>query len=282
MTLIQELGTLLIPFRMEASSGIMLYAKLDVCFDIHPKFIAAGPAACGYWAGVLTWLRRNDSTTGILPFTSVGHPLFVGEQCGQDLCDALVKVGLFSVKETGYLLNNYSLKNETKEEIEARREASRIRTARWRSARCNVGDAASRPVTVTLGTGSALSLSVDASDQISTEAQPLFHYDPARVALTAELRAYADMVPLTGVDAVWKKFGQLAVEKQWRFDSKGWSGRWERFCDAEAQYQAKDRERARKGGYGAAMGKDEGASSPSRVKWVNPDRKPQLPKEPTK
>ena len=33
----------------------MLFAKLDVCVAVHPKFCAAGPAAVGYWAAALAY-----------------------------------------------------------------------------------------------------------------------------------------------------------------------------------------------------------------------------------
>jgi hypothetical protein len=64
-------------------------------------------------------------------------------------------------------------------------------------------------------------------------------------ALTPERRAYAEIAGITTIDDVFKKFRQIAIEKLWRFDHRGWETRWQRFVDDECRYQRNERERAR-------------------------------------
>ena len=117
----------------------MIYAKLDVVFDVHPKFIKLAAKgrldAVAYWCAVLTYLRRNDSKDGLIPSDEIGLPLHVGDEKALDLCQALVEVGLFERQKAGYLLARYSEKNETSEEIEKRRASTRDRVARYRNGR---------------------------------------------------------------------------------------------------------------------------------------------------
>ena len=116
----------------------MIFAKLDVCFDVHPKFVQLamadlhGMATCAYWCAVLTHLRRNDSVDGYIPVTEIGLPLHVGNEAARKFCDRLVDAGLFERQEGGYLLLRYALKNETREDIEARLDSGRKRIAKHR------------------------------------------------------------------------------------------------------------------------------------------------------
>lgn len=111
----------------------MIFAKLDVCMVSHPKFIAAGPAAVGYWAAAIAYVREQE-LDGKLPDEAIGVMLCVGTAKGRKLAESLVKAGLFERTGDGYLICNYSSKNETKAQIEARRTATRERVQRFR---CN-------------------------------------------------------------------------------------------------------------------------------------------------
>ena len=119
----------------------MIFAKLDVCFDNHPKFLRLalsgdeGKIACAYWAAVLTFLRRNDSPDGTVADTDIGMPLQFGDGLARKLCERLVDAGLFERREGGYLLLRYAEKNETREQIEERRAANRDRVAKHRAKR---------------------------------------------------------------------------------------------------------------------------------------------------
>jgi hypothetical protein len=254
----------------------MIYAKLDVCFWRHQRFIKAGPAASGYWCGCLTWLRDNDSPDGVVPEHMLGLILGVGDALAIEFCSVLVDAGLFEKRRSGYLLSKYSDKNETREEIDKRRKSTRKRMEKFRSNRSvrdAVGDAfQSGPVTSTVTApfvpGSDSDSVLDNGEiqketaapttaPIATYPGDVHHFDTQRVLITDTMREYAKMVPLTDVDGVWKKFTRISVEKQWRFDSRGWEARWQRFCDDEAQYQRRDRERARdrQGGPANGIGK---------------------------
>lgn len=69
---------------------------------------------------------------------------------------------------------------------------------------------------------------------------------PDDFELTTERRKYAELVPLTDIDAVFRKFKQLAIERQWANDERGWESRWQRFCDQERVYQRRERDRGGK------------------------------------
>jgi hypothetical protein len=109
----------------------MIFAKLDVCIPNHPKFIKAGPAAVGYWAAALAYTRGHE-LDGILPAEAVGSLLGLGVRAARKLAEVLVEVGLFERIGDGYLLANYSEKNETKAAIETRRAAVRERVEKFR------------------------------------------------------------------------------------------------------------------------------------------------------
>lgn len=110
----------------------MIFAKLDVCMWSHEKFVAAGPAACGYWSAALAYLRGHDSEDGIIPPHVLGMILGVGDKEARRLCQKLVETSLFASHGGRFELLNYAAKNETKTQIEARRAATRVRVDRLR------------------------------------------------------------------------------------------------------------------------------------------------------
>ena len=107
----------------------MIFAKLDVCFWRHPRFIDAGLESCAFWAAALAWLRETESSTGFVSFARAKQLLDVGDKKARKLGERLVQFGLFDRCEGGYLLVRYSEKNETREQIDARRAAARERQA---------------------------------------------------------------------------------------------------------------------------------------------------------
>jgi hypothetical protein len=110
----------------------VIFAKLDVCFYRHTRFVRAGLEAAGLWAAALTFLRENDSTDGRIAEDELWRLFAVGEKRGRHLADRLVEVGLFEPADGGYVLCRYAAKNETRDEIEARRAATRERVAKHR------------------------------------------------------------------------------------------------------------------------------------------------------
>jgi hypothetical protein len=75
----------------------------------------------------LAYLREDESSTGIIEDDLIGSLLALGRVEAKRLADRLVDVGLFARRDGGYELLHYSTKNETKEQIHARRAATRAR-----------------------------------------------------------------------------------------------------------------------------------------------------------
>lgn len=152
----------------------MLFAKLDVCVWRHERFIAAGPAAAGYWMAALARLREDSSSDGYISPTVAGMLLKVGDREARKFSKRLVDVGLFEAKGEGHTLLGYALKNETKEEIEARRLDTRARVTLHRSSKR--GNGLHRPegnAAVTRYKGSVTSTVVPGSDSGSLSSPDL-------------------------------------------------------------------------------------------------------------
>lgn len=224
----------------------MIFAKLDVQFDIHPKFCNAVTRgymeACAYWCAVLTYLRRNDSEDGIMALHEIGYPLHVGHERAAKFCEQLVEVGLFERKEGGYLLLRYADKNELREDIETRRAKTRKRVAKHRAklAGNGVTHGVTSPVTETNVTPSRAVFVPDSdSDSGSDSGSQIRERDPGLSTgadyrtvqpsdkLTAELREAAHLAGIreADVDSVWLKFcGHYAGQ------SLHVAGRWQYWC----------------------------------------------------
>ncbi len=93
-------------------------------------------------------------------------------------------------------------------------------------------------------TGEATPPSIRGIDRESASRGATTHL-PDDFALTPERRSYAEIAGLQTIEDVFKKFRQIAIEKLWRFDHRGWDTRWQRFVDDECKYQRKERERER-------------------------------------
>jgi hypothetical protein len=109
-----------------------IFAKVYVDVYTHPKFIAAGYEASGYWMHALAYLRHHESSDGFLSDGLITVPLSGGRAKCRKLCETLVSAGLFQRVDGGYLLAHYAEKNETKAEILAAKAASRERKAKSR------------------------------------------------------------------------------------------------------------------------------------------------------
>jgi hypothetical protein len=121
------------------------FAKLDVVMATHPRFAEAGPAATGYWAACLAYIKHQN-LKGIVPWAVIGIPLSVGDALARELGARLIAYGLFAERAEGFELLRYSAKNGTKapasDVVEARRLRDRARkTAARRAAECPVDSA---------------------------------------------------------------------------------------------------------------------------------------------
>jgi hypothetical protein len=111
----------------------MIFAKVDVSIHSHPKFVAAGFEASGYWVLALAYLRYHESADGFLASSIIAVPGSTRRNTAKRLCEKLVSVGLFGKVDGGYVLLGYGKKNETKAEIEVRKAFVRERKAKARS-----------------------------------------------------------------------------------------------------------------------------------------------------
>jgi hypothetical protein len=101
--------------------------KVDDQLAFHPKAIAAGNAALGLWVRAGSWCAAHV-TQGALPTHMV-------RTLGAQRRDAekLVSVGLWTRTEDGYEFKDWADYQPTKEQVEAKREADRLRQSRRRA-----------------------------------------------------------------------------------------------------------------------------------------------------
>lgn len=111
----------------------MIFARLDVRIPFHRRFVKAGPAAVGYWAAALCY-SRGEELDGKLPPEAVGLILGLGDKAGRKLADRLCEPGieLFEKDGKGYRIIKYDRANETKAEIDERREETKKRVRKHR------------------------------------------------------------------------------------------------------------------------------------------------------
>lgn len=114
----------------------MIYVKVDVSIPTHPKFVKAGVAAVGFWTAALAY-SASHLLDGLVPDESIGIILGLGPKEARKLCKRLVEVGLFERIDSGYLILKYSEKNNTKAQIEAKREVTKARVDKFRNAKRN-------------------------------------------------------------------------------------------------------------------------------------------------
>ena len=108
-----------------------LWAKVGLDLRDHPKAIAAGDAMA-LWTWALLHIRAHTQD-GILKRTSIGAS-WSGRKAARHAAK-LVEVGLFVEVEGGYRMANYEGHNETRDTVDARREAARVRMANNRAAK---------------------------------------------------------------------------------------------------------------------------------------------------
>jgi hypothetical protein len=252
----------------------MLFAKVDVCLAVHPKFCAAGPAAVGYWVAALAY-SCGQELDGRIPEHAIGAILALGPKKGRALCAKLVSVGLFEPDGDGYLIAKFAEKNATKAELEARRKetAQRMAVHRRRTGEaCAMGDAIrdaggdasqgpSRPPSregVVLN-----SLSLDLRSRSESEdlnalsraregscASPDCAPIPPDLRLTPEARASAEMLGVRDVDGEWVKF--VAHHRANGTRAADFYALWTKWAVMARNYERRDREREARRTSGAA------------------------------
>lgn len=118
----------------------MIFAKVDVTFPVHHRMLKiqkAYRAAClGVWTAALCY-SRGAELDGLCPIEAIET------MATDELIDWLVTVGLFrrvTLDGIGHVeVLKYAEHNETKVEIEKRRNATKKRVAEYRKQRGNAG-----------------------------------------------------------------------------------------------------------------------------------------------
>lgn len=168
--------------QVAEGAASVIYARTDVRMPTHRRFIAAGPAAVGYWAAANCY-SRGEELDGELPAEAIGVLLALGETRGRKLAEKLVAVGLFERLGDGYMILKYAEHNETKAQIGVRRIATKARVGAHRNKACN-------GVTPTV-TNTVSNASVPGSDSVSDlrdRDQGSLTPPPADIPITDEMR----------------------------------------------------------------------------------------------
>jgi hypothetical protein len=102
----------------------MIYAKVDVELRDHPRAQQAGEAMAT-WLWALLYTRRHE-LDGFVPDSAL-RGAWVSEEVARAHARVLADCGLFSPADGGWHIVRYAEKNESRADIEARREFERKR-----------------------------------------------------------------------------------------------------------------------------------------------------------
>lgn len=105
-----------------------MWFRIDDNFAFHPKVIQAGNEAVGVWARTGSW-SSQQLTDGFVPddiANTIGRAAAVRR---------LVSSGLWLPVDGGFQFHEWELRNPTRAQVEADREAARKRQERWRRQR---------------------------------------------------------------------------------------------------------------------------------------------------
>ncbi len=100
----------------------MVWFNVDDTLAFHPKAIQAGNAALGLWVRAGSWSAQTLSD-GFVPRQIARSLGTVGQ------CKALVVAGLWHEVDGGYRFHEWEQRQQTKEDVESRREMERKRKA---------------------------------------------------------------------------------------------------------------------------------------------------------
>lgn len=103
----------------------MPWFKVDDTLAFHAKVLTAGNAALGLWTRAGAW-SMQQLTDGFIP-THVARQLGSRNEARR-----LVEAGLWIEKDDGYLFHEWDQRQPSRVQVEAEREAARIRQANGR------------------------------------------------------------------------------------------------------------------------------------------------------
>lgn len=114
----------------------MIHARIDVVILNHRRAFEVGIDGMGLWLFAVTYAREQE-TDGFIP-SSILLAAW-GSKRNAFVAEKLVKAGLLEFTEGGYVVRNYAAKNETKAQIDARRDAETKRKAAYRKTGTGAG-----------------------------------------------------------------------------------------------------------------------------------------------
>lgn len=160
-----------------------LWVKVLVDFVDHEKTIAAidegGGDAGWLWLKAMSWSRRR-LTDGRLPHAVVRDLARFSKAKPEKLAAALVNAGLWEAVEGGYQIHDFADFAPTKEQVEAKREATRTNVANYR--RKQAGNKAAGNADVTgykRDTGADVTPMFDPVSEVSEVSDPPSPPDPS-------------------------------------------------------------------------------------------------------
>ncbi|MFI6368673.1 hypothetical protein ACIBG0_38825 [Nocardia sp. NPDC050630] len=106
----------------------MVWFNVDDTLAFHPKAIKAGNAALGLWVRAGSWSAQTLSD-GFVPRQIARSLGSIGQ------CKALVTAGLWVEVDGGYQFHQWDQKQQTKSDVELRRESERKRKADQRKSK---------------------------------------------------------------------------------------------------------------------------------------------------
>jgi hypothetical protein len=205
----------------------MPYFRVDDQLAFHPKAIAAGNAALGLWVRAGSWCAAHV-TQGALPTHMV-------RTLGAQRRDAekLVSVGLWTRTEDGYEFKDWADYQWTKEQVEAKREADRIRQSRRRA---SVSHAVTPAVTNAVTNAvSHTTHTKPVPEVLTTGARKRATQAPTDFQITDAMRAWArEKAPGIDLDAETERFLDNHRAKGTTF--KDWTAAWRTWMSRAVQY----------------------------------------------
>jgi hypothetical protein len=125
----------------------MTWVKLDQHANEHEKLVSAGGEACWLWACGLMYCNRQPKRTGFIPVAQV-KSLYAGyaQKLSAKLAKELVRTGLWTPAEGGYLVHDYHVYQPKADVSAVRAEAGRTGGLRSGETRRSKAEANSKQV----------------------------------------------------------------------------------------------------------------------------------------
>lgn len=106
----------------------MSWAKIDDRANEHRKMLAAGAEACWLWACGLMYANRQPARDGFIPEAVLA--MLYPFKYPKRLVSRLIDAGLWEKAPGGYQIHEFTLWNQTKEQVEERKAKARERAAK--------------------------------------------------------------------------------------------------------------------------------------------------------